>query len=695
MNDADRTHPPDLPPTNPPPNERPFGIVPEIETVPPAPPVTSGLSKDVFLSYASPDQESAYRLCRMLEDRGIRCWIAPRDVTPGADYGQAIIQGIESTTATLLLLSDHANTSIHVAHEVERATSKRKWLIPIRLEDVQPGPSLELHLSATQWLDGWRLAPEQLADQLARALRGGEGAPSVGQSRQQRARRPARDRLLRGLVLALLLLAVLRVVWEGYVRLEAGRARIRRLEQLAHSLLAEGNGPEERRRHIREFGELAGGVPDGFATLEQELAPAEVESTARVPRARRQANAATALAALGRWELVAPLLRYPEDGDPTVRSYLIDRLASSGVEAETVIARLDVETDASARRALLLALGEFGRDRLPEARRQALLPRLTELYRDDADAGIHGAADWLLRQWGQQKKLKEIDTALTKRDENVAKKGNPPADGRRWYVNGQQQTMVFFPQPGVFRMGEGQERHSRRIGRDFALSAREVTVAEFRRSGVKHGHKKQHGDTDDCPVNGVSWNDAVEYCNWLSEMEGIPRDQWCYFRDGEDIRPVKDCLNRTGYRLPTEAEWEYACRAGSTTRWAHGEAEDLLEKYAVYGREVSAKTAPVGSLGPNDRGLFDMHGNVLEWCQDWYGGLRRSGGDGVIEDVADFEDRLANEANHVLRGGSFHKNAADVRSARRYQHGPAKREIDYGLRPARTILSLPSSRGSE
>jgi hypothetical protein len=131
-----------------------------------------GLSKHVFISYATADQDAAYRLCRLLEEQGIGCWIAPRDVTPGDDYGVAIIRAIEGTAATLLLLSAHANASIHVTHEVERATSKRKRVIPVRLEDVKPSPSLELHLATAHWVDAWRFPPHQVASQLAGVLRG-------------------------------------------------------------------------------------------------------------------------------------------------------------------------------------------------------------------------------------------------------------------------------------------------------------------------------------------------------------------------------------------------------------------------------------------------------------------------------------------------------------------------------------------
>jgi hypothetical protein len=142
------------------------------EIAEPEPPHVLSLSKDAFVSYATPDQEAAFQLCRLLEKQGLGCWIAPRDVPPGADYGEAIIRAIEATRATLLLLSTHANASIHVTHEVERATSKRKRVIPVRLEDVQPGASLELHLATPQWVDAWRLSSDELAAQLGSAVRG-------------------------------------------------------------------------------------------------------------------------------------------------------------------------------------------------------------------------------------------------------------------------------------------------------------------------------------------------------------------------------------------------------------------------------------------------------------------------------------------------------------------------------------------
>src|SRR5262249_34071029 len=156
---------------------------------------------------------------------------------------------------------------------------------------------------------------------------------------------------------------------------------------------------------------------------------------------------------------------------------------------------------------------------------------------------------------------------------------------------------------------EGQEelRHWRRIGRSFAIASREVTVKQFLRFRKDHPVDRQGAPSPDCPINMVSWYDAAAYCNWLSEQEGIPKEQWCYEPNekGEYAQGMKlaaSYLQRTGYRLPTEAEWEYACRAGATTRYYFGESDELLPRYARYGVNSQGRLWPVGSLKPNDFG---------------------------------------------------------------------------------------------
>jgi eukaryotic-like serine/threonine-protein kinase len=484
------------------------------------------------------------------------------------------------------------------------------------------------------------------------------------------------------------------------------------LPPLAVALLKEERSAADRGTLARLYRGYAEDTPDGFVLLEKVLAQpsaADAKQEDRLTLARRQANAAAALAAMGRWEKVWPLLRQARD--PTLRSYLIDRLVPGGVEARALIARLGEATEPSVKQGLLLALGEVGPERLPDSQREMLVSPLLELYRNDPDSGIHGAAGLLLRRWQQQGKVEAIDQAS---------RGRQPPEGRRWYVNGQGQTMVLVPR-GEFESVGGEKRQKVRIAHRFALSAREVTVAEFRRSRTKgvtvfgagsagllgsssgqvpllvasglfpgrgrdHAYYKEYAPTEDCPVNTVSWYEAAEYCNWLSEQEGIAKEQWCYEPNekgeyAEGMKVKADVLSLSGYRLPTEAEWEYACRAGSVTSWSMGEAEELLQKYGRYSPYSGNRSHPVGSLRPNDLGLFDMHGNVWEWCQNRYYEAFADAKGLQKEDVVDARSRRS------LRGGAFYfNNALPLRSDDRgVDVGPASRNGDFGFRPARTF----------
>ena len=118
------------------------------------------------------------------------------------------------------------------------------------------------------------------------------------------------------------------------------------------------------------------------------------------------------------------------------------------------------------------------------------------------------------------------------------------------------------------------------------------------------------------PVDAVSYDDAARFCNWLSEQERLPREHWCYLPDdgrgGMVLAP--DYLSRRGYRLPSLREWDYAARAGTTTDRYFGRSPDHSADYAWFLRNSSNRAEPVGQKRPNDFGLFDVLGNVLEWC---------------------------------------------------------------------------------
>jgi len=450
---------------------------------------------------------------------------------------------------------------------------------------------------------------------------------------------------------------------------------------LAEFLVDESRGLSERGVIASVYGSFARVVPGSHAWLERELAAAAGPDAApdeRVGRAKRQASLGMALVVMGHDEPVWPMLKHGPD--PTVRSYLIDRLALGGVDPKVLAARLGAEKDVSVRRAILQSLGEYGLDRLSPAERLNHLPLVRDQYRDDPDPGVHGAAEWVLRQWGALGRETGIDAGLV----------TGRAEGRRrWYVTRQGHTMVVVPTPGEVWMGEGDERHRATVGRSFALASKEVTVDQFARFRERHGYNRWYARTGDCPAITVLWYDAAAYCNWLSEQEGIPRGQWCYLpnaagRYAEGMATAPDFLERTGYRLPTDAEWEAACRAGAGTEYSFGVSVELLGRYGWYDGTSLGTSHPVGSRRPNDLGLFDMHGNVWEWCQDAYRPHPKAA-DGVRVAAGDVSPVVSNNVGRVLRGGSFNNPPTHARSANRNGFAPTTPDDGVGFRPARTL----------
>jgi hypothetical protein len=378
-----------------------------------------------------------------------------------------------------------------------------------------------------------------------------------------------------------------------------------------------------------------------------------------VDRAKRRANVAASLVALGRPEKVWPLLIH--SSDPTVRSYLIERLGTSGVSVNTLKQRLDQEKDTSARRALVLVLGglEPQANVLPELERDLLA-----LYENHPDAGIHAAAGWVLRKWKKGQHLRPIDEKLaTARVEK----------NRLWYVNKQCQTFSIIDGPRGLLQRAGKLPQA--PGHRFAIASTEVTVAQFRAFKKDHRIAEEVATTLDCPVNMISWYDAAEYCNWLSLQDGIPESQWCYRPNKEKMLEfVPDYQSCIGYRLPTENEWEFACRAGAQTLWSFGrEDEELLGKYAWWVGNAHAggerRCFPVGSLKPNDFGLFDMHGNLGELCQE----------------AAMPLGRLINDIECGGRGGCYFAPPRAVACDRPFLLGRTMTAAHIGFRPVRTM----------
>jgi formylglycine-generating enzyme required for sulfatase activity len=203
----------------------------------------------------------------------------------------------------------------------------------------------------------------------------------------------------------------------------------------------------------------------------------------------------------------------------------------------------------------------------------------------------------------------------------------------------------------------------------------------------KFGHSEMRRYPElTCPIGGVTWYEAAAYCNWLSQEEGMDKEQWCYETNeqGQVTKLKANYLSLTGYRLPTEAEMEYATRAGARTSRYYGEAEALLPRYAWYQKNAQKRTWPVGSLKPNDLGMFDMQGNVWTWCQERFRSYAQLKSGEVSDDKEDILVVISTDIR-VLRGGSFGNHASVVRSALRNYDAPANRYYGNGFRPARTL----------
>jgi formylglycine-generating enzyme required for sulfatase activity len=209
---------------------------------------------------------------------------------------------------------------------------------------------------------------------------------------------------------------------------------------------------------------------------------------------------------------------------------------------------------------------------------------------------------------------------------------------------------MLWVEPGTFMMGYKGKQHQVTLTKGFHLGKHEVTQAQWEKVGSNPSNFKGA----DRPVEKVSWNDAVEFCKKLTEME----------------KKAGRVPQGMAYQLPTEAQWEYACRAGTTTAYSWGDS--ISSKNASYDRDYDDGTTPVGKYPPNPWGFHDMHGNVWEWCADRYGTYPS----GSVTNP----EGPASGSNRVQRGGSWLYAGSDLRSAGRSYNTPSSRYATLGFR---------------
>ena len=203
---------------------------------------------------------------------------------------------------------------------------------------------------------------------------------------------------------------------------------------------------------------------------------------------------------------------------------------------------------------------------------------------------------------------------------------------------------------GTFMMGREDDAHEVILTQSFKMGVHEVTEALFNRVMGRWGHSSSNA-----PVTAITWNDAVEFCRRLSEI------------------PAEKAAGHI-YRLPTEAEWEYACRAGATSRYSFGDDESALGDHAWYSGNSGNTIHPVGGKRPNAWGLYDMHGNVAEWCSD----------------MAEREPYAPGKPYGVTKGGSYGSLASGCRAV--YRSEGCLRSHRYYVVGFRVVLVSPEKK---
>ncbi len=477
-----------------------------------------------------------------------------------------------------------------------------------------------------------------------------------------------------------------------------------------------------------------------YASLDQDMLtlvrtpPAEtLGSVERVPYGKERATAAITLLRKG-WNRAELLDVLKVTDDPEAMTQFVHRCKARGVTVVELLELWDLPgapkliqrhaLPVKDRKALdsqlfglLLSLGEYSWAQLPAARQDQLRSQVADLFRDDKSSGVHAAAGWLLRRWGAEDPVcsdlaKQLDERPVdvragwewhrlKLEIDVAGADGLPRKQATYqtYVSFEAGERKFGSPADDPERSDDEVAHLQELG-GFWMLDREITRGEAEGTGLMSisGYEAK-ALTPAHAMVALNWYDSVRICRWLSEQLGygnsqayadpatLPANDYERARaDGKDgILNWPLDVGAAGCRLPTEHEWEAACRGGLRTAFSFGGDAGLLEHYGWFEDNSDRVTHVAGELRPTLRGLFDMHGNAFEWCHDWDGGYGR-------ESLA---TGPAEGANRVLRGGSWGNFPRLCRSAYRSRHTPSARFTNLGLRVLRSSVKPSPPQESE
>ncbi len=405
---------------------------------------------------------------------------------------------------------------------------------------------------------------------------------------------------------------------------------------------------------------------------------------------------------LGDFSLVAQITQ--PDGSPNQRTEFIHRLATWHGELNHLLKIIDSDSPSQVAMAVCLGLGLIDPHAFTVQQHEQLRQRLESLYAKSSKPEMRSAAGWLMRRNGW------MPVSSIQGDRSIP--------GLKTGLG-----FEMIPiQAGEFQMGNsdsavqysGRQLHPVRLTRDFCIADREVSVGLYRTfladADYPAGSKPNDfaswqpdeviSPTSEHPAQQVSWLDAVAFCNWLSHRKGF---QPCYVQRDKATVAVEHGKtleleiwerdeSANGFRLPSEAEWEFAARAGTETAYSFGDSRRYLEFYGAWSNNRRVACETCGWLMPNRGGLFDVHGNVWEWTDDW---MRE------FPDSLEVDPRSTtpNASGLVYRGGGICTYSGDPQSSGAVTALPTMSYNNLGFRvvrnadqrlPATTIRRDPS-----
>lgn len=407
----------------------------------------------------------------------------------------------------------------------------------------------------------------------------------------------------------------------------------------------------------------------------------------RVRQGRRRGIAACTLLRLGVSDGILDLLG--PDPDPEMATQFAHRARPYGLSADLIAALIGEAPTARARYVMLMALGAYPpKEFSGEATFRRTHTKILDLHSSDDDAGVHSACEWVDRRWGHR--LKDV----------VEWRPFDPTGSRTWFtvfVSGVYLTFSIL-QPGKFLMGSPETEAERSdyesplqptaITCPFALCTQQVTRGEFENfmaatdtTGLPNIDEWSPSRRE--PIVAATWCEATDYCRWATDSIGQQK-----ISSLRKLNNPVDWPDWWVFRLPTEAEWEYACRADTITAYSFGSDRTFLDEYGWSASNSGLRTHEAGILRPNPAGIFNIHGQCWEWCSDWYGPYSS---EPVIDPTGPEKgDR------RVLRGGCWNLGDRYSRSACRNAHIPPNRNYYISFRLAVTVPSAhPDGAGGE